>query len=81
MLTLVFQHTWAEGLLDFTSSGFLVDWMPLFCFVVLVGLSMDYHVFVMSRVREGMRRGLPYRASRSSTASARRRASSPARRR
>ncbi len=58
VMTLVFQHTWAEGMLDFTSPGFLVDWVPLFCFVVLVGLSMDYHVFVMSRVREGMRRGL-----------------------
>jgi putative drug exporter of the RND superfamily len=32
----------------------------LFCFVVLIGLSMDYHVFVLSRVREGLRRGLPY---------------------
>lgn len=61
VMTLVFQHTWAEGLLDFSSPGFLVDWVPLFCFVVLVGLSMDYHVFVMSRVREGMRRGLSTR--------------------
>ncbi|MGH1561358.1 MMPL family transporter [Mumia sp. DW29H23] len=61
VMTLVFQNTWAEGLLDFTSPGFLVDWVPLFCFVVLVGLSMDYHVFVMSRVREGMRRGLSTR--------------------
>lgn len=60
VLTLVFQHTWANGLLDYTSSGFVVDWIPLFCFVVLIGLSMDYHVFVLSRVREGLRRGLPY---------------------
>ncbi|WP_370617537.1 MMPL family transporter [Mumia sp. Pv 4-285] len=61
VMTLVFQNTWAEGILDFTSPGFLVDWVPLFCFVVLVGLSMDYHVFVMSRIREGMRRGLSTR--------------------
>ncbi|MFC6148579.1 MULTISPECIES: MMPL family transporter [Mumia] len=61
VMTLVFQNTWAEGMLDFTSPGFLVDWVPLFCFVVLVGLSMDYHVFVMSRIREGMRRGLSTR--------------------
>ncbi|MBW9207267.1 MMPL family transporter [Mumia sp. zg.B17] len=61
VMTLVFQNTWAEGLLDFTSPGFVVDWVPLFCFVVLIGLSMDYHVFVMSRVREGMRRGLSTR--------------------
>lgn len=60
VLTLVFQHSWADGLLDHTSPGFVVDWIPLFCFVVLIGLSMDYHVFVLSRVREGLRRGLPY---------------------
>jgi RND superfamily putative drug exporter len=60
VLTLVFQHSWADGLLDYTSSGFIVDWIPLFCFVILIGLSMDYHVFVLSRVREGLRRGLPY---------------------
>jgi RND superfamily putative drug exporter len=60
VLTLVFQHSWADGLLDYSSSGFIVDWIPLFCFVILIGLSMDYHVFVLSRVREGLRRGLPY---------------------
>ncbi|WP_194839938.1 MMPL family transporter [Aeromicrobium yanjiei] len=60
VLTLVFQHSWFDGLLDFTSSGSVVDWIPLFCFVVLIGLSMDYHVFVMTRVREGLRRGLPF---------------------
>jgi len=60
VLTLVFQHTWAEGLLDFTSTGFIIDWIPLFCFVILVGLSMDYHVFVLSRVREGLRSGLSF---------------------
>jgi RND superfamily putative drug exporter len=59
VLTLVFQHSWAEGLLGFTSSGFVVDWIPLFTFVVLMGLSMDYHVFVLSRVREGIAKGLP----------------------
>lgn len=60
VLTLVFQHDWFNGLLNYESSGFVVDWIPLFCFVVLVGLSMDYHVFVLSRVREGLRQGLPY---------------------
>jgi len=59
-MTLVFQHSWADGLLDYTSSGFVVDWIPLFCFVILIGLSMDYHVFVLSRVREGIRNGLTY---------------------
>ncbi|GAA2261753.1 MMPL family transporter [Streptomyces atrovirens] len=52
VLVVVFQHTWAEGLLDFHSSGAVVSWLPLFLFVVLFGLSMDYHVFVVSRIRE-----------------------------
>ncbi len=59
LMTLVFQHGWGQGLLDFTSPGFVIDWIPLFVLVVLVGLSMDYHVFVLSRVREHVRRGLP----------------------
>jgi RND superfamily putative drug exporter len=61
ILTLVFQHGWLAGPLDFTSPGFVVDWIPLFIMVVLVGLSMDYHVFVLSRVREHRLRGLPPR--------------------
>ncbi|WP_109509924.1 MMPL family transporter [Nocardioides speluncae] len=59
ILTLVFQHGWFAGQLDFTSPGFVIDWIPLFVMVVLVGLSMDYHVFVLSRVREHLGRGLP----------------------
>ena len=61
ILTLVFQHGWGAGVLDFTSPGFVIDWIPLFVMVVLVGLSMDYHVFVISRVREHVQRGLPTR--------------------
>jgi RND superfamily putative drug exporter len=61
ILTIVFQRGFAEGALDFTSPGFVIDWIPLFVMVVLVGLSMDYHVFVLSRVREHVRRGLPTR--------------------
>jgi RND superfamily putative drug exporter len=52
VLALVFQHGWAEGLLGFTSNGTVVSWIPMFLFVVLVGLSMDYHVLVLSRIRE-----------------------------
>ncbi|WP_197537397.1 MMPL family transporter [Modestobacter italicus] len=59
VLVLVFQSTWAEGLLGFTSTGAIVSWLPLFLFVVLFGLSMDYHVFVVSRVREAVRAGIP----------------------
>ncbi len=61
ILTLVFQHGWGAGSLDFTSPGFVIDWIPLFVMVVLVGLSMDYHVFVLSRVREQVQNGLPAR--------------------
>src|SRR6478736_4866585 len=61
VMTLVFQHGWGSGFLDFTSPGFVIDWLPLFVLVVLVGLSMDYHVFVLSRVREHMNNGLPTR--------------------
>lgn len=59
VVVLVFQHTWAEGLLGFVSSGGVVSWLPLFLFVVLFGLSMDYHVFLVSRIREAVDRGLP----------------------
>ncbi len=61
MMALVFQHGWFESALDFSSPGFVIDWIPLFVLVVLVGLSMDYHVFVLSRVREHVQRGLPTR--------------------
>jgi RND superfamily putative drug exporter len=58
-LVLVFQSTWAEGLLGFESTGAIVSWIPLFLFVVLFGLSMDYHVFVVSRIREKAVTGVP----------------------
>jgi len=60
VMVLVFQNSWADGLLDYTSQGFIVGWVPIFCFVVLVGLSMDYHVFVLSRVREAVASGMPF---------------------
>ena len=59
MMALVFQHGWFESALGFSSPGFVIDWIPLFVLVVLVGLSMDYHVFVLSRVREHVKAGLP----------------------
>jgi RND superfamily putative drug exporter len=63
LLTVVFQHGVFAGPLDFTSPGFVIDWLPLFVLVVLVGLSMDYHVFVVSRIREHVRAGLPTRVA------------------
>ncbi|MCF2527378.1 MMPL family transporter [Yinghuangia soli] len=58
LLVVVFQYGWGEGLLDFTSNGAVISWLPLFLFVVLFGLSMDYHVFVVSRIREAAETGL-----------------------
>ena len=58
VLVLVFQHHWAEGLLGFHSNGAIISWLPLFLFVVLFGLSMDYHVFILSRVREAVEHGI-----------------------
>jgi RND superfamily putative drug exporter len=61
LLTLVFQHHWADGLLHYDSAGRIVPWLPLFLFVVLFGLSTDYQVFVLSRIQEGVQAGLPVR--------------------
>jgi putative drug exporter of the RND superfamily len=58
VLVLVFQHGWGEGLLNFTSNGGIASWLPLFMFVILFGLSMDYHVFILSRIREAYDRGM-----------------------
>jgi RND superfamily putative drug exporter len=57
VMTAVFQHTWAQGALGFTSIGSIAAWLPLLMFVILFGLSMDYHVFVVSRVREAYKSG------------------------
>jgi uncharacterized membrane protein YdfJ with MMPL/SSD domain len=58
LLVVVFQWGWGESLLDFESTGGITSWLPLFLFVVLFGLSMDYHVFILTRVREAVDRGL-----------------------
>jgi RND superfamily putative drug exporter len=54
----VFQYGWGQNLLDFKSSGAVAPWLPLFMFVLLFGLSMDYHVFILSRIREAYDRGM-----------------------
>ncbi len=54
----IFQWGWGENLLDFNSNGGVAAWLPMFLFVILFGLSMDYHVFILSRVREYYDRGL-----------------------
>jgi RND superfamily putative drug exporter len=61
VLTLVFQDGHLHGPLGFSPYGGIVPWMPLFMFVLLFGLSMDYHVFILSRIRELRLRGMPTR--------------------
>ena len=58
ILTLVFQDGHGESILGFESFGGITSWMPLFLFVILFGLSMDYHVFIISRIREAVDRGM-----------------------
>ncbi len=58
VLVIVFQWGWGENLLDFTSNGGIAQWLPIFMFVILFGLSMDYHVFILSRIREAYDRGM-----------------------
>jgi RND superfamily putative drug exporter len=58
VLVLVFQNGLGESLLGFHSNGGVTSWLPLFLFVILFGLSMDYHVLILSRVREGVDRGM-----------------------
>jgi uncharacterized membrane protein YdfJ with MMPL/SSD domain len=58
VLTLVFQHGWLHKQLGFETPGFVVAWLPLFLFVILFGLSMDYHVYILSRVREAFDGGM-----------------------
>jgi len=59
VLVWIFQYGHLEGLLNFKSNGGIVTWLPLFLFTVLFGLSMDYHVFILSRVKELVDRGVP----------------------
>jgi len=58
VLVAVFQYGWGESLLNFKSNGGIAAWLPIFMFVILFGLSMDYHVFILSRVRESYDRGM-----------------------
>jgi uncharacterized membrane protein YdfJ with MMPL/SSD domain len=58
VLTWVFQDGHLEKLLGFKSNGAIASWLPLFLFVILFWLSMDYHVFIISRIREAFDRGM-----------------------
>jgi RND superfamily putative drug exporter len=58
VLVLVFQDERLESLLGFDSIGGVTSWLPMFLFVILFGLSMDYHVLILSRVREAHDAGM-----------------------
>ena len=61
VLVAVFQKGWGAGLVGAEAGGTIASWVPLFLFVILFGLSMDYHVFILSRVRELVDAGVPTR--------------------
>jgi uncharacterized membrane protein YdfJ with MMPL/SSD domain len=58
LLTLVFQEGFLRSALAAQDVGGVIDWLPLFLFVVLFGLSMDYHVLILSRIREAHENGM-----------------------
>ncbi len=61
LLVIVFQWGWGENVFDFNPTGGIASWLPMFLFVILFGLSMDYHVFILSKVRELYDRGMSTR--------------------
>ena len=58
ILVLVFQHGWGKGLIGVHYTGGIISFLPIFLFVILFGLSMDYHVFIISRIREARSGGM-----------------------
>ncbi|QWF78175.1 MMPL family transporter [Amycolatopsis sp. CA-230715] len=60
-LTWIFQYGNLSGLFGFTSYGGVVSWLPMFLLVMLFGLSMDYHIFILSRIRERRAAGMGVR--------------------
>jgi len=63
ILVAVFQHGWGAWLIGTSATGAITSWLPLFLFVILFRLSMDYHVFILSRVKELVDQGMPTRAA------------------
>ena len=63
VLVLVFQDGWLAEPLGITSGGVVESWVPIFIFTILFGLSMDYHLFILTRIKEARDRGLASRAA------------------
>jgi RND superfamily putative drug exporter len=59
VLVFVFQDGHGASLLNFSPTGGIAPWLPVFLFVILFGLSMDYHVFILSRIKELVDGGMP----------------------
>ena len=63
VLVAVFQDGWLAEPLGITPSGVIESWVPLFIFTILFGLSMDYHLFILTRIKEARDRGLDSKAA------------------
>jgi uncharacterized membrane protein YdfJ with MMPL/SSD domain len=63
VLVLVFQDGWFAEPLGITAGGVIESWVPIFIFTILFGLSMDYHLFILTRIKEARDRGLDSRAA------------------
>jgi putative drug exporter of the RND superfamily len=63
VMVLVFHEGWLNDQLGIVSSGVIESWVPIFVFTILFGLSMDYHLFILTRIKEARDRGLDSRAA------------------
>jgi uncharacterized membrane protein YdfJ with MMPL/SSD domain len=63
VLVLVFRDGWLAEPLGITPGGVIESWVPVFIFTILFGLSMDYHLFILTRIKEARDRGLSSRAA------------------
>jgi uncharacterized membrane protein YdfJ with MMPL/SSD domain len=63
VLVLVFQEGWFAAQLRIVPGGVIESWVPIFVFTILFGLSMDYHLFILTRIKEARDRGLDSRAA------------------
>jgi RND superfamily putative drug exporter len=63
VLVLVFREGWFADQLGIVPGGVIESWVPIFIFTILFGLSMDYHLFILTRIKEARDRGLGSRAA------------------
>src|SRR4029077_18585819 len=57
LMVVVFQEGWLQGVLGF-KPGLIESFVPIFIFTILFGLSMDYHVFILTRIKEARDHGM-----------------------